>query len=100
MDIDVGVRCACRWTAAVVGRQPRHSKNILESSSDEESDNEIKLLITAVGMVNEKYPMPPCKDGSSKKRLPNVDCDREAGHLFLAWLSEGLHGYIRGCYIT
>jgi hypothetical protein len=28
-------------------------KNILESSSDEESDGETDLLITAAGMVNE-----------------------------------------------
>jgi hypothetical protein len=55
-------------------------KNVLESASEEESDNEIDLLIAAVAMVNDHHPMSPRTGGSSKKRLANIDCNQEAGH--------------------
>jgi hypothetical protein len=58
-------------------------KNVLESLSDEEFDGETDLFIAIASLVNEQYLMPPRKDGSSKKRLPNVNCGREAGHMHL-----------------
>jgi hypothetical protein len=36
--------------------------NVLMSSSDEDSDGEIELLVAAAGMVN--VLMPPCRGGS------------------------------------
>jgi hypothetical protein len=41
---------------------------MLMSSSDEESDGETDLLMTAAGMFNEHFLMPPHRGGSSKKR--------------------------------
>jgi hypothetical protein len=40
-------------------------------------------LIAAAGMVNKQFLMSPRWGGSPKKRLPNVDRDREASHLRL-----------------
>jgi hypothetical protein len=42
-------------------------KNVLESSSYNESDDETDLLIAAAGMVNEHYLMLSRKSGSSKE---------------------------------
>jgi hypothetical protein len=58
-------------------------KIFLESTSEEESNGEIDLLIAAAVMVHDHYLMVPRRVGSSKKRLPNIDRDREAGHLRL-----------------
>jgi hypothetical protein len=58
-------------------------KNVLESSSDEESNGETNLLIAAAGMVNKQFLMPACRGGSSKKRHANVDHVQEAGHVCL-----------------
>jgi hypothetical protein len=58
--------------AAVIGRQPRHFMNILESLSDEESDNKINLLIAAVDMVNEQYLMPPCRVARQRSACPTL----------------------------
>jgi hypothetical protein len=55
-------------------------ENVLNLSSDEESDGETDLLMADTGMVNEHFLMPPHRGGSSKKREANVDRDREAGH--------------------
>jgi hypothetical protein len=58
-------------------------ENVLESSSDEDSDGETDLLIAATGMGNEHFLMPPRKGGSSHKWHANIDRGREAGHLRL-----------------
>jgi hypothetical protein len=54
--------------------------NVLISSSDRDSDDEINLLMAAAGMVNEHFLMPPHSGSSSKMRAANIDRDREAGH--------------------
>jgi hypothetical protein len=48
-------------------------KNMLESSSDEESDGETDLLMAAGGMVNEQFLMPPRRGSSLKKWEANMD---------------------------
>jgi hypothetical protein len=53
---------------------------VLDSLSDEESNNETDLLMAVAGMVNKHFLMPPRRGGSSKKREANIDRDREAGH--------------------
>jgi hypothetical protein len=55
-------------------------ENVLNSSTDEESDGETDLFMAAASMVNEHFLMPPHRGGLSKKWDANVDRDREAGH--------------------
>jgi hypothetical protein len=69
---------SCRRAAAKA-----YFDNVLMSSSDEDSDGETELLLVAAGMVNEHFPMPPRRGGSSKKREGNVDQDGEVGHVRL-----------------
>jgi hypothetical protein len=42
-------------------------ENVLQSSSDEESDGETDLLMATAGMVNEEFLLPPRRGGLSKK---------------------------------
>jgi hypothetical protein len=55
-------------------------KNIIKSSSDEESDGETELLFTAARMAHDHYLLLKRKGGSSVKRKANKDRDRVGGH--------------------
>jgi hypothetical protein len=55
-------------------------KNVMESSSDEDSDGETDLFFAAASMVHDQYLLPLCRGSSSKKRKGNTDRDRVGGH--------------------
>jgi hypothetical protein len=46
--------------------------NVLESSSDEESDGEIDLLIAIATMVNDHYLMPSRRGGHRRSACPTL----------------------------
>jgi hypothetical protein len=57
-------------------------ENVLDSSSNEESDGETDLLMAAAGMVNEHFLIPPRRDGLSKSGRPtSITIDKLATRL-------------------
>ena len=58
-------------------------KNIIDSSSEEDSDGETEMLFAAASLVHAQCLMPVKRGGSSKGREANVDREREAGHVRL-----------------
>jgi hypothetical protein len=58
-------------------------KNVIESSSDEESDGENKFLFTAANMMKNHHLLSRRRGGSSVKRKANTGRDHEGGHVHL-----------------
>jgi hypothetical protein len=54
-------------------------KNVIESSSDKEADDDTELMM-AVAMLFHEHTLRPVFRGSVKGRKPNVKCNRERGH--------------------
>jgi hypothetical protein len=50
-------------------------KNVIESSSDEESDGETELLPAATSMAHNHFLLPKRRGGSSVKRKANKNRD-------------------------
>jgi hypothetical protein len=58
-------------------------KNVIESSSDKESDGETELLLAAASMAHDHFMLPKHRGGSSVKRKANKNRDRVGGHASL-----------------
>jgi hypothetical protein len=54
-------------------------KNVIESSSDEKSDDDTELMMDASMLLHEHTSRPVYR-GSVKGRKPNVKCNREKSH--------------------
>jgi hypothetical protein len=72
-------------------------KNVIESSSDEESDGETELLFAAANMMHDQYLLPPRRGGSSEKCKANTDRDRAGSHerLFMDYFDPTKSGLQR-----
>jgi hypothetical protein len=85
MDIDDAFVCDQRLLLVQIGSEPIDFfyKNVIESSSDKESDGETELLLAAASMAHDHFMLPKHRGGSSVKRKANKNRDRVGGHASL-----------------